>query len=661
MTRPSLIRGQHLPGLDGMRGLAVLCVLFLHLGHRVFQGGYVGVDLFFVLSGFLITSLLIEEQSETSRVALGAFYARRAKRLFPALAASIVLTCVAIVVMGHWRPIVHAGFDFGFVRQSLFAAIFYVENWVHPSLQNPVKHMWSLAVEEQFYILWPLTLMALLLWFPRRAVVITGVLSLAGMSVFTVGSEAWGNVSVYTSSFSRAGQLLAGAVLAFLLQSASVRSWCQKRITFAAPLALVGFLFITQTSLDGELAYYPPKWMFEFGFLLTTVAAMILIATNVVASTSLVARIFQFPLLVKLGLISYGLYVYHWVFIFYVTRESTGLPWLAVDVIRVVGSVLLAIVSYRYFEMPLRRLRYNGLKRLLPALALALVLVASIIATIPSIGAPYGAATPTAPVVPGSIAEPLDIHGSFATSRPAHRVMIIGDVAMKRLALPLVRALSIRRDLVVTDLSATNWGITSSMGVPLTPDEQRSNVNLTALGIQVAKTDLVVLSSTLGDFTTAGQSPDRYERGLARLVTLIVNQPQSPRVLLILGPSITLDGKSSDQLATNRINDAMRRVALRWPGRVVVVGAGAITNLAAVAPVFGPPSNEPEAPHSQWVRWRAPDGVSLCQPAVVRQVSVVLRAMEPIVGGDVNEEYWHGRWTKSTLFTTPSRCLSDHP
>lgn len=661
MTQKSLIRGQHLAGLDGVRGLAVLCVVAHHLSHRVFQGGYVGVDLFFVLSGFLITSLLIEEWADTGGVRLSAFYARRAKRLFPALVACILLTCVFIVVMGHWRPTVHLGLDLGFVRKSLFAAIFYFENWAHPSLQNPVTHMWSLAVEEQFYIVWPLALIALMRRFPRRAAVVTGVLSLAGLSLFTLSTFVSGIGNAYLSSFSRAGQLLAGAVLAFLLQSETVRAWCRRQVRFAAPVALAGFLFITQTSQVGGLVRFPPTWMFRFGFALTTLAAVILIATNVVASESPVARLFRFPLLTKLGLISYGLYVYHWIFIFYVTQDATGLPWYGVDAVRIVASLFVAIVSYRFLEMPLRRLRYDGAKRLLAPIAFAIVLVAAIVVTIPAIGTPYSGPTPTTPVVAGAISEPLDIRGSFDSPRPARRVMIIGDIAMKRLAMPLVRALSSRRDLQVTDKSEAPWAITSSLGVPMTPDGQRLNVNLTAYAVKSEKSDLIILSSTQGDFTVAREMPLRYERGLERLVSLIVNQPQSPRVLMILSPQVTLDGRSRDQLATSRINDAMKRVAAKWPGRVVIVGSGAVTNLAAVAPVFGPPSNNPDAPHSQWVRWRAPDGIGLCQPAVVRQVSVILRAIEPLVGGTFNNDYWHGAWTKSTLFLNPSRCISDHP
>lgn len=664
MSRNSLIRGQHLGGLDGLRGVAVACVVLHHLSHRLFQGGYVGVDLFFVLSGFLITSLLVEERAAQGSVDLMAFYARRAKRLFPALVASIALTALFIVVMGHWRPNAHSSLDLSFVRRSLFAAIFYVENFAHPSLQNPVTHMWSLAVEEQFYIVWPALFLLILRYVRRGRAIVVGGLSLIGLGLFAAVdplSEA-SKHAMYTSSFARAGQLLAGATLALLLQSEKAREMCRRSVRYLAPVALVGFAVITQTPQEGGLVKYPPLWMFRGGYLATTVAGAVLIATVVLAPTHVVSRLLNWSVLRRLGLISYGLYVYHWIFVFYITTESTGLPWLVVDAIRVSSGLAIASVSYRYLEMPLRRLRYVGWKKALAPAGLAVAIGASLLATIPALGAPYGGPTPTTPVATQVVAAPLDTTGTLQPPvRPIRHVMILGDVAMRRISLPLVRALSGHPHVSVQNATLSPWGLTAASGEMLTPAAQRTNVNLTALGVRLAHADLVIMSSTIGDFVTARHAPQRYNAALDRLVRLVATSPESPRIVLVLGPAITLDGLARDAVATSRLNRAMLDVAAKWPGQVVVVGPRAITRRASVAPVFGPPTNRPYAPTSQWVRWRAPDGVGLCQPAAVMQAAIIAEVVEPILGPVIRDDYWRGAWTRSSLFLGPSRCIADHP
>src|SRR5438309_257747 len=162
-TRPRPAEKVYRPGLDGLRALAVIGVLLYHAGVRWMPGGLLGVDLFFVISGFLITSLLIAELQRSGRIALAGFYGRRARRRFPALAAVLAL---AVGVMALCRP-----GDLVRFRGDLLASVGYVANWwfivkhqsyfVASGRPSPFQHLWSLAVEEQFYILWPLGLLAL--------------------------------------------------------------------------------------------------------------------------------------------------------------------------------------------------------------------------------------------------------------------------------------------------------------------------------------------------------------------------------------------------------------------------------------------------------------------------------------------------------------------
>ena len=661
MSEPTLIRGRHIPGLDGIRGLAVTAVVMHHLSHRFFQGGYVGVDLFFVLSGFLITALLVEEHQATGTVSLVAFYIRRAKRLFPALGGALVLTAGVIVVMGHWHPTIHAGTDLATTRRNMFAALFYFENWMPQTLQNPVTHMWSLSVEEQFYIVWPLAFLTITRTAARWRLHVTASLATVGLLLFPLSTLFGNHPFTYGSTFSRGGQLLAGATLAVLLQSTRVRDVLRSRLRLAAPWALVIFVAVTQSAQTGGLVRWPPLWMFYFGFIAVTISAATLIAANVLAPDSAVSKIFAHPVLVHLGRISYGLYVYHWIVVYYLTAESTGLPWLIVDVLRVTVSLGIAMLSYRYLEMPLRRLRYTGWRRGLGPVGLLVVITSIVLASTPRLGAPYGGPTPTSPVVAGALPDRIETIGSLDAVGTVHSILVVGDVAMRRIALPFTAAFAGQSAVRVVDATSEPWGVTATSGVPFTRDEERTNINLTAFGAATMAADLVVVSSTIGDFATVRSDPERYDAALTRLVSLLVAQPQHPGVVLVMGAPVTITGQRHDQIATLRVNDTMRTLARRWPQQVMAIGPTAVSPGVALAPVFGPPNNAPLAPRSQWVRWRAPDGLALCQPAAVRQAAVLLRVVQSTTDVAVAANYWRGAWTGSGVFLGPTRCIADHP
>ncbi len=170
---PTAVAGRNLPALDGLRAVAVAGVIAYHLGAPWASGGYLGVDLFFVLSGFLITSLLIEEWAANGRVRLAAFWARRARRLLPALFLLLVALGVFVVALGRLGSAASiAHIDLSGLRGDALATLLYVANWhaifAHQSYfaqyaaPSPLEQTWSLAIEEQFYLVWPLLLVALL-------------------------------------------------------------------------------------------------------------------------------------------------------------------------------------------------------------------------------------------------------------------------------------------------------------------------------------------------------------------------------------------------------------------------------------------------------------------------------------------------------------------
>jgi peptidoglycan/LPS O-acetylase OafA/YrhL len=352
----------YLPGLDAVRALAVVAVLLFHLPERYLPGGFLGVDLFFVLSGFLITSLLLEEMERTRRVAFKEFYVRRARRLLPALVAMLVLTGAVVLWLA---PDAAAQF-----RKDAVAALTYTTNWWYvvdarsyfEMMGRPpmLQHLWSLAVEEQFYFVWPVVA-----WFAWRRWGIRGVgiVALVGALVSTVLMTAWSVATgvpgttdaarVYFGSDTHAMTIMTGAVLATVYRPTRLPLRLPRRgqLTLvmagvASILALLGFfLFADESS----------AWLYRGGFLLMAVCALPLLAATAHPASAFGQALGQ-PVLRWLGTRSYGIYLYHWP-IFLVTRPDLDLPYggLAATATSLGLTFGVAELSYRYLEMPIRR------------------------------------------------------------------------------------------------------------------------------------------------------------------------------------------------------------------------------------------------------------------------------------------------------------------
>jgi len=325
----------HRPELDGLRGVAILVVLGAHTGVPGFAdgGGGVGVTLFFVLSGYLITSLLLAEKARAGRVDLRAFYVRRALRLFPALAA--VLIVLAVLLVGGLVPQeASVGTDYGIV---FIGVIVYVANWVAVAGQSigMLGHTWSLAVEEQFYILWPALLLAGLRLGRSRLVLMVLVLVFLDTPYRLLLDLNGGFMHVFVGTDTRGDALLLGCVLALL----EIR-WHP----FVGWTGLVGV---------GALAV---AWPGDPGL----GAQILFIPAAAIVSTLAVAgcpTILAWRPLAFIGKISYGLYLWHGLVIWW------HLPWpVAVPL-----SIAIACVSYFVLEKRFLRLKDRfGRSRLLP-------------------------------------------------------------------------------------------------------------------------------------------------------------------------------------------------------------------------------------------------------------------------------------------------------
>jgi peptidoglycan/LPS O-acetylase OafA/YrhL len=379
---------RYLPPLDGIRALAVLAVMAFHFGVPWFQGGFLGVDAFFVLSGFLITSLLLTERARTGRIHLGAFWGRRARRLLPAL----LIMVLAVVIAGHYLL---AGEDLHLLRGDALAAVFYVANWrmlfrgtggyfAATAAPSPLQHTWSLGIEEQFYLIWPLLLVLVLLrW--RRPVRAVTTFSVAGALVsatlmgvlYAPGTDP---SVVYYSTETRCFTLLVGCALAaglFELRQRG-RELPARRVGVLA-FAGAGFFVWATTYAQGAAT-----WVFRGGLFLVALAVAAVIAHAVLAPRGLTARVLSVPPLPALGRISYGVYLWHYPIGQWLDNGTTGLNGVPLLIVRFALTFVIATVSYVFIEQPIRQRRWNW-RFAVPATAscAAVVSVAAITLSVP--------------------------------------------------------------------------------------------------------------------------------------------------------------------------------------------------------------------------------------------------------------------------------------
>jgi peptidoglycan/LPS O-acetylase OafA/YrhL len=368
----------HVSALDGGRGLAVAGVLLFHGGHL--RGGYLGVDFFFTLSGFLITSLLLAESSRTGSIGLGGFWARRARRLLPALA--VLMIGVALYSVALAKPS-----ELAQIRSDALATLGYVANWraVFSPLDywalfrapSPLNHTWSLAIEEQFYVIWPLAFVGLLAWWKRntpKAVLVTS-LALAAVSslLMIVLYDPLDTNRAYFGTDTRATAILLGAALAAWLAIRGPATQRNSRIAIeVAGLAGAATLALAWTRLDGQ-----SSTLYRGGFLLCGLAATAVIAAAVHPERGPLARVLSWRPLCALGLISYGVYLYHWPIDIVLNEQRAHLHGWPLFAVQTIVTLALATASYRLIEMPIRRGAFTSiqLRRLTPAIALTLVIV----------------------------------------------------------------------------------------------------------------------------------------------------------------------------------------------------------------------------------------------------------------------------------------------
>ncbi|HEX4776727.1 MAG TPA: acyltransferase family protein [Acidimicrobiia bacterium] len=450
------VRIPYVAALDGLRGVAVAGVLLFHGGHLT--GGYLGVDLFFVLSGFLITSLLLAESDHTGEIALRAFWSRRARRLLPALAAML-----AFVLL--YATFVAAPGELSRIRGDALATLGYVANWRDVlshfdywalfSAPSPLEHTWSLAIEEQFYVVWPLLFTAILWWgarrgrgrrdaraTARRVLTLSCVLAVVSGVLAVVLFEAVGTNRVYYGTDTRAAAILLGAGLAALVKlRGPVRTRVGRAAVEVTALAGVAVLVFAWTRLGGGNAR-----LYEGGLFACSLAGAAVIAAATDPRTGPIARVLQLRPLVLLGIISYGVYLWHWPVFVWLDHDRTGLAGWTLFALQVAATLAVSVASFFLLERPIRHGALHAPQWRVITPAVAGVLVIGVIASTAGYVAPVESASSraTQAALPAAIAQ--------ARAHPdALRVDVVGNSVADFLARDGFAAIDTDPRMVVHD------------------------------------------------------------------------------------------------------------------------------------------------------------------------------------------------------------------
>ena len=361
-------KSKYLPSIDSLRALAVLAVIIYHVDVNYLPGGFLGVDLFFVLSGYLISSLIIKEYKKTGSVNLYNFYIRRARRLLPAV---YFMITVGLVVMVLFNEVLlrksHLDAIFGYIYSSNWWYIFHKLDYFDSfGAQSPFKHLWSLAIEEQFYMIFPL--LFLLVNRKKKSkdgtyklnknflYVVLGLIMvslIAHILLFDIN-----NISrIYFGTDTRAFSLLVGVVGAILypMERLHAKVTLQQNMIYSVVSLVSIATLITVMIYTSEYN----TWLYRGGFLLVAVLGLIVIISSGKQHT-LMSRLLSFKPVVFIGKISYSLYLWHFPVLVLTTPVSEiGNPNIYFVILRVILTFVVAIVSYVFVETPIRKLGFK--------------------------------------------------------------------------------------------------------------------------------------------------------------------------------------------------------------------------------------------------------------------------------------------------------------
>lgn len=441
------------PGLDGLRAVAVIMVLVFHSGLGWLPGGLLGVSVFFTLSGFLITSLLVAEHQAEGRIDLPAFWERRFRRLLPAA----LITIIGVSLASIWlsTPIEQSR-----LRGDAIAAVFYASNWRSIwaelsyeeifSSASPLIHLWSLSIEEQMYVIVPVVAVAILKLTRqlRTLAYVTGALALgsAAVAAFAVEGDR-----LYYGTDARAAELLVGVVAAALVGTRVMSGGVQLgRISRWLPVgALVGIVWLAYASSTNS------PWVYA-GFLSAFALVSLVCVVGAIVPGPL-RTLLSVPPLVAIGKLSYGLYLFHWPIFTWMDSERLGFGGVGLFALRLAATTAVTGISYRLIEKPIRMRTMLSSRR---ALIIGMGAMTSIAVIVP-LTALESVSTRTSAQVQVLSTVPT-AESTFEPGDPAElrQVLVIGDSTAENIARALASA--------VTD-ELDSFGVVSAgvLGCPL--------------------------------------------------------------------------------------------------------------------------------------------------------------------------------------------------
>jgi len=475
------------PSLDGIRAFSVIAVMLYHANIAWLPGGFLGVEVFFVVSGFLITSLLIEERESTQHIDLKQFWIRRARRLLPALVVMLAATAVCVAFYAT-----DSAPDF---RRDVLPSLGYFSNWwqifavdtpYFAASSLPVlRHLWSLAVEEQWYLMWPLlfTFVFGAKWMRPKIsgallLLCSGAIMFATAFRFVEDNETRTNF-LYLSTLTRSSGLLLGATVAMLWRpwrKTSPSSWWRSSLadTFAvASIAVIGVLMATVHVADARL--------YQGGLAVTTIASAVIIAVVMRPNGLFVKKFFSQELFVEIGRRSYGLYLWHWpIFVLAHARDSGNRLAVALAL-----TIIINEFVYQYVEIPSRRgalgnwwrdrQQLSAMHRRLPVFITAVIVTSLGITGVKVVGieardlsidassatvifaAPTTVANTSTTLTPSVVGSPVSSITSTTIAQLPRKLVIVGDSQAHALAIN--KPSGIEKTFVITDGSIDGCGV----------------------------------------------------------------------------------------------------------------------------------------------------------------------------------------------------------
>ncbi len=680
---PSVSGGhQYFPALDGLRAFAVAGVIAYHFGFHWANGGYLGVDLFFVLSGFLITSLLASEWASTKRIGLRSFWARRAKRLLPA-----VLVLLLVLTLYDWLGGPNISSDT--FRPDAIATLFYYANWhlifTHQSYftqflaPSPLKHTWSLAIEEQFYLFWPL--IALVMFrlakrrrahgsraFPRRlALIVTTVLALASAVEMALLFRRGVDPSrIYYGTDTRSFELFIGAILALVVTARPDHPPRVRRaLHVAGPLCAValGALWVTA----GDDLGNPSAWMYRGGLVLAGILAAVVIASVAQPHAGPLGMVMSIAPLRWIGRISYGLYLWHWPVYVLMTDVTTGLSGDALLLARLAATLGAATASFYLIERPVRRYRWKGWPFTLATLsAVGVTALAIVLGTLPEATAvssqpDYASVRVVSPTArPDPLPAPIVLPpGQVVSAAQPLRVITIGDSLMFDAELGIKAALGATGEATVVTHGFPGWGLIN---------DRNFKVDL-AQTIQQTHAQLI-LGMWSWDNAYALAHPVAYRKLLTQAIDVMlapgngvdgiafIEFPAVGPLDSIIDPGLRQQQLQSQNAGTAAWTRLVTSLAAQYPGRVTVLPA---TASLEVDGQFSPwvPTTE-----GGWIRARKTDNTHLCPAGAAVLGAAVTEELTPMFDLAPPAPGWiNSSWTSNVprYDVPPGECPNDQP